>query len=591
MSDSPSPLCEANLLALTGEESLEDIRELTLRNHKLQTVDTGDVARLINLQVMSLSHNLLTSLAGFQHLKSLVSLNLNNNALTSLEGIEHCSALQHFFVANNRVRDPSPLVACTQLQTLHLFRNNIANLELAITALSHLPRLRELELAGNPCALAPEYKHRLVLHLELETLDGDTINQLDYDLANDYFALHGGAPELGPRVDILTLEDAEPSGSGSGAAAATTAPDAHPAPGLGGSSGSADGSGLTSAEAAAAATGPSGVPRTATLANGRPTTAAIDAIAATTAARMAGGSASATSSSRSLLSTGPSGGAPPPPPYALLPRPGTAGFRPGTAAARPGTALRPGSAYSGLQTSVQLLSNELLNDHPLIIEYLAKHVLQEGLALTAEGGGGSSGPGRPGSGGGGGARGPSFAQRLRDTAAAMNACEDMDAKALAGQGMELVATSSTVRRGMAEEMVASASPHELVRQLVRLSEVLIKEVEAHRNGLAARPPSGGASSGGGGRPGTASGIPRPGTAAGQRPGTAAGQPSSATTVASNTLSQAEIGELVTLRAEVERLCRENKALRIENENMFWLAEEIKRLKAELKEARAQGGQK
>lgn len=48
---------------------------------------------------------------------------------------------------------------------------------------------------------------------------------------------------------------------------------------------------------------------------------------------------------------------------------------------------------------------------------------------------------------------------------------------------------------------------------------------------------------------------------------------------------------MTLRAEVERLCRENKALRIENENMFWLAEEIKRLKAELKEARAQGGQK
>ncbi len=476
MSDNPSPLCEANLLALTGEESLEDIRELTLRNHKLQTVDTGDVARLINLQVMSLSHNLLTSLAGFQHLKSLVSLNLNNNALTSLEGIEHCSALQHFFVANNRVRDPSPLVTCTQLQTLHLFRNNIANLELAITVLSHLPRLRELELAGNPCALAPEYKHRMVLHLELETLDGDTINQLDYDLANEYFALHGGAPELAPRVDILTLEDAEPSGaragSGSGAAAAAAAPEAAPATGPSRSSGSADGSGLTSAAAATAATGLSGGPRTATLANGRPTTAAVDAIAAAAAARMAGGSTSASSSSRSLLATGPSGGPPPPPPYALLPRPGTAGFRPGTAAgaARPGTALRPGSAYSGLQTSVQLLSNELLNDHPLIIEYLAKHVLQEGLALTAEGGGGL-GPGRPGSGGGGGGRGPSFAQRLRDTAAAMNACEDMDAKVLAGQGLELVATSSTVRRGMAEEMVASASPHELVRQLVRLSEV------------------------------------------------------------------------------------------------------------------------
>ncbi|EFJ43740.1 hypothetical protein VOLCADRAFT_76575, partial [Volvox carteri f. nagariensis] len=195
-----APLSEANLLALTGEEALEDIRELTLRNHKLQTFDHGETARLINLQVMSLSHNVLSSLAGFHHLKHLVSLNLNFNALTSLEGISSCIALQHLFVANNRVRDVSPLVPCTQLQTLHLLRNNIANLDMTLLALASLTKLQELELAGNPCSLAQDYKHRVVLQLNLQSLDGDAITQLDYDLANEYFAANGGVPMgLGPR--------------------------------------------------------------------------------------------------------------------------------------------------------------------------------------------------------------------------------------------------------------------------------------------------------------------------------------------------------------------------------------------------------
>ncbi|GLI65371.1 hypothetical protein VaNZ11_008922, partial [Volvox africanus] len=248
----------------------------------------------------------------------------------------------------------------------------------------------------------------------------------------------------------------------------------------------------------------------------------------------------------------------------LLPRPGTAARRPGTATA--GTSGRPGSAYSGLQSSVQLLSNEILNDHPLIVEYLAKHVLMEGLALAEQQNGTPGRPGSSGSGSGGGTgRGPSFAQRLRDTTAAMNACEDVDPKKLAEQQQELIATSLTVRRGMAEEMVASASPNELCRQLVRLCEVLIKEVEACRTG---RPASSG--------PGT---VARPGTAAGLRPMTP-GLHSSSSAPSSSVLTPAEVGELIQLRADVERLCRENKALRLENENMYWLVEEVKRLKAE-----------
>ncbi|KAG2431526.1 hypothetical protein HXX76_009540 [Chlamydomonas incerta] len=531
---------------------------------------------------------MLSSLTGFQHLKSLVSLNLNFNALTSLDGISSCTALQHLFVANNRIRDVGPLVSCEHLQTLHLFRNNIGNLDLTMGVLVNLPKLKELELAGNPCSMAPEYKNRVVLQLDLESLDGDQINQLDYDLANEFFAANGGMPAgVGPRVDILTLEDVDAAGAGGGAGAARTS-----GGGTGASESVPEGASV-SGEPSAADTGAAGVGSS----QRHSASGGLGPVPEATPA-VAGGAGSGSSSrvgpppatawvplprpgtaTGRTIPAGPSG-AP------LLPRPGTAAFRPGSASANGGGLARPGSAYSGTQVSVQLLSNEILNDHPLILEYLAKHVLMEGMALAeaAAGGGGAAAAasvgaaGRPGSSGEGGraGRGPSFAQRLRDTAAAMNACEDVDAKTLAGSGAELIATPQTVRRGMAEEMVAAAGPHELTRQLVRLCEVLIKEVEAARAG---RPHSAHAVLG---RPGTAAGG-RPTTPA---PGGAAGASSSSTPVVVSSPATAAEGELTAARAEVARLCRENKALRLENENMYWLAEEVKRLKAELDRERS-----
>ena len=84
-------------------------------------------------------------------------------------------------------------------------------------------------------------------------------------------------------------------------------------------------------------------------------------------------------------------------------RPGTASQRPGNASysyqqqQRPGTAsssyqLRPGTASyqqrpgtaMGNGGSTKLARSEYLNEHPVLLEYLAKHVLQEGLALAQQ---------------------------------------------------------------------------------------------------------------------------------------------------------------------------------------------------------------
>ncbi len=55
------------------------------------------------------------------------------------------------------------------------------------------------------------------------------------------------------------------------------------------------------------------------------------------------------------------------------------------------------------------------------------------------------------------------------------------------------------------------------------------------------------------------------------------------------LSSAEASELVHLRGEVRRLCRENKTLRLENDNLAWLVDEVKRLRAVEKQAQAASG--
>lgn len=50
---------------------------------------------------------------------------------------------------------------------------------------------------------------------------------------------------------------------------------------------------------------------------------------------------------------------------------------------------------------------------------------------------------------------------------------------------------------------------------------------------------------------------------------------------------ADPGLVTSLQAEVDRLNREVKQLQLENQNMFWLADEYKRLKAELAQHKPQ----
>jgi Leucine-rich repeat (LRR) protein len=124
-------LIDEEILELSGETALEDVRGLTLRGRNLSTFDSH-AGRLPSLEALSLSGNQLTSLSSFTALTSLRTLNVNSNQLTSLHGLQACQALQQLYAGANKLRDIQPLAGLQNLSTLHLFSNAISALDLTV---------------------------------------------------------------------------------------------------------------------------------------------------------------------------------------------------------------------------------------------------------------------------------------------------------------------------------------------------------------------------------------------------------------------------------------------------------------------------
>eukprot|EP00873_Tetraselmis_striata_P023365 jgi/Tetstr1/443629/TSEL_031627.t2 len=169
-----------------GEE-LAEVTDITLRDLGIDSVGKVFI-QTPSLEVLSLSHNQLTSVNGFGALRCLQYLNLNFNAVASLAGIEECKQLRELYLSNNAVADLEPLAACRSLQRLSLLNNNVCVLDAAVFALSSLPDLLELDLAGNPMSSSPAYRHRLVRDLpSLATLDGELLGPSEGEVALRFF--------------------------------------------------------------------------------------------------------------------------------------------------------------------------------------------------------------------------------------------------------------------------------------------------------------------------------------------------------------------------------------------------------------------
>ena len=185
--EKPLPTSD-ELCELTGEDSVDQIRELVLREHGLRDASLERLLTpLTSLEVLSLSNNCLRNLTGWPYFANLTTLNVNFNGLSSLEPLAACVSLEKLYAASNKIASVSALASLERLRTLSLYRNRLASLDACLDVLSSSVLLEELDLGANPCSTGAAYRHTLVATLaNVTTLDGDTLTDLDRDLAATY---------------------------------------------------------------------------------------------------------------------------------------------------------------------------------------------------------------------------------------------------------------------------------------------------------------------------------------------------------------------------------------------------------------------
>jgi hypothetical protein len=182
-------ISEEHVLQASGETRLEAVSQLILRGQAATGLQVQCATRLAgHLSVLSLSNNALQSTQSLHSLVNLVELNLNFNAISSLAELT-CPSLRRLFLSSNRLTSLTGISSFPKLVTLCLYRNQLADLSAALSALKQLLKLKELDLDGNPCSSDAAYKHQILRSLpKLEQLDGEAVTSLDTDLSQLYYA-------------------------------------------------------------------------------------------------------------------------------------------------------------------------------------------------------------------------------------------------------------------------------------------------------------------------------------------------------------------------------------------------------------------
>jgi hypothetical protein len=207
----------SDALEFSGEDDVQQIRELVLRNLDAKDFHPDCAHVLTQLEVLSLSHNNFQTLHKFEGMQNLVELNLNFNQVTSLSGLK-CHGLRKLFLSNNRVSSLDYLRNFPALDTLCLYRNSVPDLDAALGILKKLKKLRCLDLDGNPCVLKKKgYKHYIIRALpRVDQLDGDTVQTLDRELSELFFSSQNEANKSASKqeTEALVRPSTAPSGLG-----------------------------------------------------------------------------------------------------------------------------------------------------------------------------------------------------------------------------------------------------------------------------------------------------------------------------------------------------------------------------------------
>ena len=133
-----------------------------------------------NLESLTLTGNKIAALPGdMVRCERLATLYAGANDIVDATPAFEPPGIIHAGLAHNKIEKlPSPeiLAGADAMLSLDLTHNNLTSLPDVLDALSRMPALRSLSLAGNPLALVPGYKAAILSVLpELQILDGERV--------------------------------------------------------------------------------------------------------------------------------------------------------------------------------------------------------------------------------------------------------------------------------------------------------------------------------------------------------------------------------------------------------------------------------
>lgn len=171
-------------------ENIETIETQDLSNLKQAAFDETNDFKPSNLYLLNkliISKNCLTSLGGILQCTNIIELDISENRLRNLICINNLYKQKNLIANDNMVENQEPLSNIKTLKYVQISNNKIKNMNETIIHLKNLPQLKELNLKSNPCTRLFNYRYDILTQqTDLKKLDGEKIQEADFELAKNY---------------------------------------------------------------------------------------------------------------------------------------------------------------------------------------------------------------------------------------------------------------------------------------------------------------------------------------------------------------------------------------------------------------------
>ena len=149
-------------------------REPNLNTHTSRGVQGAQAHTAVRTMVR-LTEKLVLEKTKCSSLYGVRNVNLWGCSLTDVDVVARMPNLESLSLSVNKLASLRVFARCANLVDLHLRKNDIADLD-EVRFLVGLERMRTLWLCDNPCALEPNYRMRVIAMLpSLLVLDGDEV--------------------------------------------------------------------------------------------------------------------------------------------------------------------------------------------------------------------------------------------------------------------------------------------------------------------------------------------------------------------------------------------------------------------------------